>query len=224
MIDVAVMVEPRLHEYLKPVIDNMLRNLKSTTPIQIFHSSINIDFLKLHYTDHIVSGKLKLSMLRQTNLTIKQYNQLLTSLRFWNKIDEENVLIFQTDSCLCRHVDTFDFSPYLNYGYVGAPSTLAKPIPWQNGGFSLRKKSAMIRAIKTNKSHVTISYAEDKFFSVDKREITKPAPYELANMFSVEQYYNSNPLGIHKAWKYLSKEHWTELKTNFPEISLTFNF
>ena len=42
MIEVAVMVEPRLHQFLKPVIDNMLRNLREDIPIQIFHSSSSL--------------------------------------------------------------------------------------------------------------------------------------------------------------------------------------
>ncbi len=219
MIDIAVMVEPRLHEYLIPVIENIIRN--TDIPILIFHSKDNEDILKKTFCNQMNSRLIQLSRLRQTNLTIKQYNILLTSIDFWNKINGENVLIFQTDSCLCRHINTFDFTPYLDYGFIGAPSKLEYPIPWQNGGISIRKKSLMIKAIKHNNGPSDIN--EDKFYTVAKRRIVNPSPFELANKFSVEQYYFDNPLAIHKAWKYLSKEDWNNLKQKFPEISLTFN-
>jgi hypothetical protein len=221
MIDIAVIVEPRNHEYLKPVIDNIIRNINIETPIMIFHSSINEDFIKKNYNDYISNNKIILSKLKQKNLSINQYNILLTSIDFWNKINGENVLIFQTDSCLCRHINTFDFTEYLNYGFIGAPSKLEYPIPWQNGGISIRKKSLMIKALKYNNGPSEMN--EDKFYTVANRRIVNPSPFELANKFSVEQYYFDNPLAIHKAWKYLSKEDWDSLKHKFPEISLTFN-
>jgi hypothetical protein len=222
MIDIAVIVEPRLHEYLKPVIDNMLRNLNTETKIQIFHSPLNESFIKTTYND-LINNKIILTRLRQNNLTIRQYNMLLTSLDFWKKINGENILIFQTDSCLCRHVNTFDFTPYLSYGFIGAPCRLEYPVPWQNGGISIRKKSLTLKAIKTN-NNVSVGFNEDKYFSLVKRKYMNPAPFELALQFSVEQFYYDNPLVIHKTWRYISPENWKALKDKFPEIGLTFNF
>ena len=92
MIDIAVMVEPRLHQYLKPVIDNMLRNLNEDIQIQIFHSSINENFLNENYRELIDNKRIILSLLDKTNLTIPEYNLLLTSKKFWNRIDKENIL------------------------------------------------------------------------------------------------------------------------------------
>ncbi len=218
MIEIAVMVEPRLHQYLKPVIDNMLRNLTDDIPIQIFHSSINEKFLNENYKELIENKRIILTLLDKNNLTIPEYNKLLTSKQFWNKIDKENILIFQTDSCLLRHISTFDFTPYLEYGFIGAPCHRE---PWQNGGLSIRKKSLMYEAVK-NRKHL-ITYNEDKFFSLIMKKICKPAPFNLGNAFSVEKHYHDNPLGIHKPWLYLSKENWQNLKDKFPEISLTFN-
>jgi hypothetical protein len=218
MIEIAVMVEPRIHQYLKPVIDNMLRNLNDDIPIQIFHSSLNEKFLNENYKELIDNKRIILSLLDKNNLTIREYNLLLTSKHFWNRINKENILIFQTDSCLLRHINTFDFTPYLEYGFIGAPCHRE---PWQNGGFSIRKKSLMIEAIK-KATHV-ITYNEDKFFSLRCRKICNPSPFALGNAFSVEQHFHDNPLAIHKPWLYLSKENWQFLKDKFPEISLTFN-
>jgi hypothetical protein len=217
MIDISVIVEPRNHEYLFTVIDNIARN--TNTPIQIFHSSLNENILKNYYK----GPRFIFTKLTQNNLTILQYNILLTSLNFWHKINGENILIFQTDSCLVRHIDTFDFTPYLSYGFIGAPCKTRYPF-YQNGGFSIRKKSLMIKAINNNNKYnnrlVTIN--EDKFFTVICKNIVNPSPHSLGVLFSVEQDYNENPLGLHKAWKYISKENWVTLKNKFPEISLTF--
>ena len=53
-------------------------------------------------------------------------------------------------------------------------------------------------------------------------QLTNPAPYDLALKFSVEQYYYAKPFGLHKAWLYLSKEKWAQLKKDCPEINLVF--
>ncbi len=219
MFEIAVIVEPRLHKYLKPVIDNMLRNINDNICIQVFHSKINEQFLRNNYEKLINNNKIILTLLENVNnLTIRQYNLLLTSKEFWNKINKEIILIFQTDSCVVRHMNTFDFTPYLDYGFIGAP---CRRPPWQNGGFSIRKKSLALKAIESSK--IKITYNEDKFFSYVNNNICKPSTYELGNAFSVEQYYNENPFGLHKAWKYLSKENWQTLKNKFPEINLTFD-
>ena len=217
MIDISVIVEPRNHEYLFTVIDNISRN--TNTPIHIFHSNLNEQKLKNYYK----SNRFIFTKLNQDNLTIPQYNMLLTSINFWNKINGENILIFQTDSCLVRHINTFDFKNYLNYGFIGAPCKTRYEF-FQNGGLSIRKKSLMIKAINNYKKYnnTNVKINEDKFFTVICKNIVKPSPHSLGVLFSTEQDYTENPLGLHKAWKYLSKENWEALKNKFPEIGLTF--
>jgi hypothetical protein len=156
MIDIAVIVEPRLHIYLKPVIDNILRNINIYTPIHIFHSKINEEFIRNNYSVLIENHKIILSYIilnqkTMNNLQLSEYNLLLTSVDFWNTINGENILIFQTDSCMCRHINTFDFTEYTQYGFIGAPFRIY-PKNGLNGGFSIRKKSLMIKAINTHRS------------------------------------------------------------------------
>lgn len=220
-IDTAVIVEPRLHVYLEPVLNNMLSNLSFDTTIHIFHSRINKNFLYTKYKNEIERGAMKLTDICVDNLSIVQYSNMLTSLKFWEAIEGETILIFQTDSCLCTSVNEFDLSLYENYGFVGAPSKIY-PSTWQNGGLSLRKRSLMIEAIK-DKKHNESTWPEDKFFSVVKRHIVRPSSYDLALKFSVEQFYSKKPFGIHKAWAYLKKDVWTQLKNDNPEIEKVFN-
>jgi hypothetical protein len=219
-IDTAVMVEPRLHKYLEPVIDNMIRNLEDSTVILLFHSKINKKLLETKYNNLIDLQKIKLICMKQNNLTRVEYSDMLTSCDFWNQIDGEIILIFQTDSIILFNISQFNMLQYNDYGFVGAPSMLP-PSTWQNGGLSLRRKSLMLKAICDKKKNET-TWPEDKYFSVIKKHITIPAPFELAKKFSVEQFYYNEPLGIHSCWKYLSKDNFTELKKNNPEISLVF--
>ena len=72
MIDIAVIVEPRLHPQLKNVIDNMLTFLNNKTKIMVFHSDINMEFLLLHYKDNNRIILKRLNRLRNNNLTIPE--------------------------------------------------------------------------------------------------------------------------------------------------------
>jgi hypothetical protein len=221
-IDSAVIVEPRVHIYMEQVLLNVLKNLSNETKFYIFHGKLNKDLLEKKYNVEIQNGKIILINMNISNMTRVEYSNMLTTVKFWEQISGENILIFQTDSCLCRHIDTFDFELYKDYGFVGAPSRKTYPVPWQNGGLSLRKKSLMIQAIESKTSNES-SWPEDKFFSVIKKHITNPATYELANKFSVEQFYFDKPFGIHSPWKYLRNDEWNKLKNNNMEISLVFN-
>jgi hypothetical protein len=220
-IDTAVIVEPRLHIHLEPVLNNMLCNLSFDTTIHVFHGRRNKILLETKYIDYINSGKIKLTNMNIDNLTVPQYSNILTSLNFWNMIEGESILIFQTDSCLCMPINEFDLTPYDNFGFVGAPCKLF-PSTWQNGGLSLRKRSLMIEAIKDKKNNES-TWPEDKYFSVVKRHIVKPSSYDLALKFSVEQYYSLKPLGIHKAWYYLPSSLWKKLNLDFPPINIFNN-
>ena len=48
-LDVAVIVEPREHEYLVPVVLNIIENVPKYTKIYIFHGSKNLNFIKTHF-------------------------------------------------------------------------------------------------------------------------------------------------------------------------------
>ncbi len=226
MIDIAVIVEPRLHPQLKNVIDNMLTFLNEKTKIMIFHSDINEEFISSNYKDNDRIMSKKLTKLRNNNLTIPEYNILLTSMTFWNQIDGEYILIFQTDSCLCRHVDEFDLEPYREYGFVGAPcrDISDKYNTWLNGGFSLRRKSLILKCLKQLQPYEKVTINEDKFYTVTCKDIINPAPYDLSMKFSIEKYYYDKPLGLHKTWRYIKKEQWDELKNNYSHIGLIFNY
>jgi hypothetical protein len=83
------------------------------------------------------------------------YSLLLQSKHFWNKITEEHIIIFQTDSFIINNDYEIPTKyPYLGaqymYYYAGKQFDAVNPIKGIDpmcGGFSYRQKSAMIDCI-----------------------------------------------------------------------------
>lgn len=222
-LDVAVIVEPRKHKYLIPIIKDTLKKIPQSTKIQIFHGTHNIDFIKDNLKEEIDGGRIILTNLNKENIDRHYYSDLLTSKHFWDKIDGEQVLIFQTDSCLCSN-PKHDIDYFLEYGYVGGPlkkNDDDNAIVYQNGGFSLRRKSAMLKAIKTKKKDEN-TWPCDFWFSQKKKYIVKPAPYKVAKDFAIERVYSDRPYGVHKPWAFLKKNELDKLRKDCPEIKTIF--
>ena len=221
-LDVAVIVEPREHKYLIPVILNFIENLPQDTKIQIFHGTKNLEFIKKNLKKHLDSGKIILSNLNVDNLIRKNYSYLLTTTSFWEKINGENILIFQTDTCLCKS-GMYKLKELYQYDYVGAPwkknfNTKTDNIKiGGNGGLSFRKRSKMLEICKKNKpTYVN----EDGFFS--KQNINFPSKKNATKYF-IETLFDNNPIGIHKSWDYLNSNNLNKLRRDCPEMKKIFN-
>jgi hypothetical protein len=201
----AVIVEPREHKALSFVLNNFLNNLSDEWLIIIMHGNNNND-----YIDNIISNDLteyknrivKINLI-VSNLTSKQYSELLTSEYFYNNIPSETFLVFQVDTMISEK-NKNNIYQFLDYDYVGAPW---KPNLWKellnggvgNGGLSLRKKQVCLDCIKNNK---WIGQNEDEYFS----EYIKNKPnIEEAKYFSVETMYCDSTFGVHNTWHHISK-------------------
>ena len=144
------------------------------------------------YKDRITAKNLNVD-----NLTIPEYNELLTSKEFYDNIPTKIFLIFQTDSVICNeNVDLLD--DFMKYDYVGAP--------WKdavgNGGFSLRRKSKVLEIISKCKRG---NDNEDVYFANPCVSIFKPS-MDNAKFFSTESIYSDKSFGVHKPWAYLDKD------------------
>jgi hypothetical protein len=229
MIDVGVIVEPRCHKYLFNVIDNVIRMLN--IKVILFHGTDNITFINDILNNYIVDGKLILREIKLDNkpiknLTISNYNKFMCSYYFWNNIDYENILIFQTDSCVLN-IDNNFINIFTKYDYIGANVRKKYNSTYQNGGFSFRKKSAMLKVLDINKKRPLCIYPEDKFFTCGFNKVINIAPRDIADKFSVEQFYNyDKPFGCHKPWAYIFKNSLLKNKfiKNNPEFNNVFNY
>ena len=163
----------------------------------------------------------KMISLNIDNLTINDYNKLLYSQFFYEHIDTDYFLMFQTDTLISSKYKNNIYT-FLEYDYVGAPWKNLNKVG--NGGLSLRKKSKMIEMIQKGgyvKNDGEFHY-EDRFFTNttgDNIDITLNIPtVETAKQFSVETIFSDNSFGLHKPWNYLTPQELDLLKINFPEL------
>ena len=190
-----VLVEPRAHPLLVPVLRNvshMFPNLALT----VVHSAANAGVLRDLLTPNVC-----LLPLLPPDLTVDQYSRLLTSPFFWHALTAPRILIFQTDAGVFRNT-ILDF---LEYDYVGAPWRVSwcprasgEPCYVGNGGLSLRSRVAMLEA-SVRGDAASFPFAEDVFFA---RTVpaARVAPPEVATQFSAEMVLSYRPMGFHKVW------------------------
>lgn len=216
----AVIVEPRKHKALEYVLTNFLENLDNSWDILILHGNLNKE-----YIENIINTSLKkyrnrisLQSLNKDNITIDEYNVILTSKDFYNKIPTETFLIFQTDTLINpRNKD--NINKFLNYDYVGAPWCMNREAgEVGNGGLSLRKKSKMLEIL--HNTNYNLKTPENIFLSVNaskKISIKKPSKEE-AELFSSETIWNPKSFGVHAPWKYTYITNLDIILKDFPEL------
>ena len=201
----AVCIEPRKHPAMEFVLRNFMENLDHRWQFLLIHGTENEE-----YMTQIVKiigdpySRVRFTRLPVANLMIPAYNQLMVSESFYQSIPTEMMLIFQMDTMiLAKNRDKiYNFmkaegtTTDQDYDYVGAPWRDSRKIG--NGGLSLRKKSAMIQAIRQCPYDGTMP--EDVFFS-ECASLRTPR-FEEAMEFSVESTFFPEPFGVHACWKY----------------------
>lgn len=136
--------------------------------------------------------------------SIAMYNTLMTTPAFYESLREE-ILIFQPDCCF-EAISLHRMDEFRKYDYIGAPWPKGMFPEWHwtgqvgNGGFSFRRRSAMLRALQT------IPYRgetnEDVYFAWTCREIIRIAPYDVGCRFASELRVDyPGACGFHKNWQ-----------------------
>lgn len=231
--NVAVLVEPRDHVLLEAVIRNVIYFLNKTEKrwnLTIFCGTDNRS--KIEQT--LEGWSYRLICLGLPNIDTHMHNKLLRQKSFWNSFPEENVLVFQTDSCMLRE----GIEDYVKYDFIGAwvcnPMAHAplknKTFGGFNGGFSFRHRSSMLHCIdKVSLKDInnfrrrherppfpedTSRLAEDIYFFHACSFLHKKLPDQtVANSFSTEAICNIGCLGIHAAFdkEFFPLSHLQEL-------------
>ena len=213
---VAVIIEPRKHKFFEYVLRNIMYFCSKK------NNDWNLHIVTCQETSNWLKEKFpnwnyRTTILPVDNLDQYQYNGLLFSKDFWNSINEENILIFQTDTMMFR--DNID--DFLEYDFIGAnffdPNDVSLTHGGNNGGFSFRHKSAMLECLdKVSKSNV-ISYLkshgkqrvkdnlmEDVYFTSACEMICKKlSTIEDRQYFSVEDARIDTcliPVGCHRLY------------------------
>ena len=208
-----VVVEPRNHTNLEYFINHIIDKFPNT-PIQIFHSNKNKDKLEKLRKN---LPQIKLVNIYIDNFSFKEYNKYVSSKKFWEQVHGENILFMELDSCLCNNSDK-NISNFLEYDYVGSPY---KNRPYGgNSGFSLRKKSKMIKFI--DKCKYKGKNTDDYFTSsCNNYNLNIPSSNE-SKYFGFETVYDENiiPIGVHKPWGYLNQKDYANLKKKCPCLNI----
>jgi len=194
----AIIVEPRKHRALSYVLNNILTNLSNDWNVVVCHGTQNLEFINDIISRNLDKFKDRITLhnLGVENMTVWEYNKLLTTPSFYDYIPTEMFLVFQTDSIIIPKY-AFLINAFLKYDYVGAP--------WQNdgkignGGFSLRRKSKMLEIIE--KVPYRYGTQEDAYFSYAPVPMYKPT-FDEAKLFSVETVFSEVTFGCHKPWNH----------------------
>lgn len=193
----CVIVEPRNNPLLISVIKNFMFLLQTRGwGLIVFHGSKNETLLKnaLMEWPNVIMYNMNVA-----NLTIHDYNHLLMSGDFWQRLLSygcNHALIFQMDTILLNP----DLEPFLEYDYIGAPWDKGfRGIVSGNGGLSLRHVKTMLTIAETYPANHGQLQFEDIFFSYWCKEKGYHIPSkDIASQFSVETIYYETPCGMHK--------------------------
>ena len=197
----ALIIEPRKHRALSFVVRNILENLNLNWSVQIYHGTENREFVETLLETELADfrPRIELKNLGVKNLpNSRAYSQILLQKKFVEEIPTETFLVFQTDSMINPTFKDL-IKNFLQYDYVGAP--------WKdhivgNGGFSLRKRSMMLKILKTFPL-VKLQNHEDVVFAYGSSTVKPFKPtFEEAKEFSVEHIYSTRFFGVHKVWYY----------------------
>lgn len=192
----AVIVEPRIDENIETIIKTVMYYLEDSHKkwgLQIFHGTKNVEQI-LSITKNW--NNVSLINLGKDNLTKREYNDMMMTTDFWNKVKGKKILSFQNDSILLKGgIDQF-----LKYDYIGAPWVKPKEGYFVgNGGLSLRNKDKMIEICKLNNDKSNIPL-EDIFF-VKNLKGEGVADIETAYNFSMEDIFSEHAMGLHNPIK-----------------------
>jgi len=207
-----VIVEPREHPWLAACLYNMAHVYGGkNVGLYIYHGTAN-----KQYVYDIVStwSGVNLIQMNIENLSIDQYNQLLTMNTFW-MFPSSHALLFQTDTLIRRPIDAHFF----NFQYVGAPwpfyvsKKIATSHNVGNGGFSLRDVNVM--NMITLLHSIPQNLNEDIFFREKLSDAHVPSTCDAVS-FSVEHIFHENPCGLHQAWRFHKKDRLKQLLRDIP--------
>jgi hypothetical protein len=197
----CVIVEPRVHEKLIPVVRNFMYLLQSKGwGLIIFHGTKNEEYIKTGLKNW--SSTIKYISLGIENLTPYEYSDLLCSPNFWGTLIDngcEYSFIFQTDTVLLK--DNID--DFLKYDYIGAPwcRKWLGLLEVGNGGLSLRNVNKMYTIAETYPRISNNHYleCEDIYFSYWLLQEDANVPtIEVAKTFAVETIFSEDTCGIHQ--------------------------
>jgi len=201
-----VILEPRNHPKLKVVLENVHKHMPISWDLYVFHGPNAAKAAK----DAVINietseRKVFLKSIGVDNMRADDYNRKFQERAFWDQVDAENILVFQTDSMLC---DARPIDEFLKYDYIacstgdkyGDNSLWSGKNPFYgHGGLSFRHKSFMMKCID---KHGGKGIPEDVLFSKcvheDSPPSARPESSEVLHRFCTQRDLTEKSFGVHK--------------------------
>lgn len=208
----SLIVESRWNDTVEFCIKNTIQKLGDNWGHIIVCTNNNIN--EINKINKEINNKLQIINLGDFKICRNTYNNLCLDLNFWNKIDCEKVLIYQSDTFIFKQFDDI----FLNYDYIGAPwgpslhsdeikNEVGIDLYIGNGGLSLRSVNVMKDILKNNDILKNIFHNsdcenlyEDLYFSLYVTKKYKIAPLNIAKHFSYEHIHEDNTFGCHQPY------------------------
>ena len=188
----CVLVEFRKLQNVEFVVRNCMTKLQEKCNYTIVCGNDNYEYM-LEISKRL-ENKVEIVKFDITNPSVNDYNNLLLSIKFWETLTGEYILIYHEDTCILND----NIEDFLEFDYIDAP--------WSNQqgntcGFSLRKKSLTIEVLKRdeinslklrencNESIHRLKLEnppEDVYFSTSLIDMGKVADFKMVCMFSQE--------------------------------------
>ncbi|KAJ3146371.1 hypothetical protein HDU89_006236 [Geranomyces variabilis] len=200
---VALLIETRPKVSLVPILLHYMATTPPDWPFHVIHSAENAHILASRsLQQYITSGRLNTTLLApgvilKDSQTVSEF---LTSRWIWDQIQAEHILFFQLDAMLCSNSDqTID--DFLKFDWIGAPWPHRRQLRGGNGGFSMRRKSRMLRCIE-RQTWQRGGPNEDVWFSQCMATFSDAIlpTYEESMSWAVEAQESKRYMGIHKPW------------------------
>ena len=208
----SLIVETRNRPHNEFIIKNTIQKLGDGWGNIIYCHKNNFDQIKKICDE--ISNDIEINFL-DTEIDRNVYNTLFLDLEFWNKINCEKVLVYQTDTFISKKFDdNFLIYDYLAGQWSNQHSEYLKKkigglkLKVGNGGLSLRnvskiKECLMDKDFLDKYMNILIDDSlelipEDTLYSIYFSD--KLPSLQINSDFSSESYLNKNSFGIHKPW------------------------
>lgn len=179
----VVIVEPRAHPNFRYVLELFRDRVPASWSLYVFHGSTNGAAARAAADGWVRTGrKVEFHDLGVDNLNAAQYNALFKSVKFWEMMQEEDLLIVQTDAVPCSS-SPYPLSKFRKFPYIGCAYTgqVGRDTYWEqygffgSGGLSFRKRSFALRCAKAYPP-LHAPEAEDVTFGECVAEFGAPKP------------------------------------------------
>ncbi|KAJ3181419.1 hypothetical protein HDU87_001025 [Geranomyces variabilis] len=201
---IALLIELRPERTLIPILLHYMATVPEDWPFMLMHSAEVVPLLNRSSAvkKYITSGKLTAMQLPETiKLKDRQdVSYFLTQNSTWHLLPEpaEHIFFFQLDAMICSNSEQ-SVDDYLHFDYIGAPWPHAPQLRGGNGGFSMRRKSRLLRCLRHRTWHRGED-SEDVFYSYclsSFPDAVMPS-FNQQKEFAIERVDSPRYLGLHK--------------------------